>query len=79
MMIIRGMNIFPTSIEQILRSFPEIIEYRLTAYKEGSMDQLQVEIEDRLENPDRVKKELRVRLGLRIEVVCVPIGTLPPI
>lgn len=77
MMIIRGMNIFPTSIEQILRSFPEIIEYRLTAYKEGSMDQLQVEIEDRLENPDRVKKELRVRLGLRIEVVCVPIGTLP--
>ena len=45
MMIIRGMNVFPTSIEQILRSFPEIVEYRMTAYKEASLDQLLIEIE----------------------------------
>jgi phenylacetate-CoA ligase len=77
MMIIRGVNIFPTSIEQILRSFPEIIEYRLTAYKDGQMDQLKIEIEDRLQQPDRVIKELQVRLGLRVEVVCVPLGSLP--
>ena len=77
MMIIRGMNIFPSSIEQILRSFPEIVEYRLTAYKEGSMDQLQIEIEDHLDQPERVKQELLIRLGLRVEVMCVPIGTLP--
>ena len=77
MMIIRGMNIFPTSVEQILRSFPEIVEYRMVAFKDGSMDQLMIEIEDHLEKPERVKKELQVRLGLRIEVVCVPIGTLP--
>lgn len=77
MMIIRGMNIFPTSIEQILRSFPEIIEYRMTAYKEGSLDELLIEIEDRLEKPERVKSELQVRLGLRIDVKCVPVGTLP--
>ncbi len=77
MMIIRGMNIFPTSIEQILRSFPEIVEYRMTAYKESSLDQLLVEIEDRLEKPERVESELQVRLGLRVEVKCVPLGTLP--
>ena len=77
MMIIRGMNIFPSSIERILRSFPEIVEYRMTAFKDGSMDQLQVEIEDHLEQPERVKSELQVRLGLRVGVVCVPIGTLP--
>ena len=77
MMIIRGVNIFPTSIEQILRSFPEIIEYRLTAFKEGSMDQLKIEIEDRLEEPQRVSRELKVRLGLRVDVLCVPVGSLP--
>lgn len=77
MMIIRGMNIFPTSIEQILRSFPEIVEYRMTAFKDGSLDQLLVEVEDRLENPDRVRGELQVRLGLRVEVKCVPLGSLP--
>ncbi len=77
MMIIRGMNIFPTSVEQILRSFPEIIEYRMTAFSEGQMDQLQIEIEDRLESPGRVQTELQVRLGLRIDVQCVPVGSLP--
>ena len=77
MMIIRGVNVFPTSIEQILRSFPEIIEYRLTAHKIKQIDELLVEIEDRLQQPDRVKAELQVRLGLRIDVKCVDIGTLP--
>ncbi len=77
MMIIRGVNVFPTSIEQILRGFPEIVEYRLTAFKESSMDQLKIEIEDRLDSPERVISELQIRLGLRVFVECVPMGSLP--
>ncbi len=63
MMVIRGVNIFPSSIEQILRSFPEVIEYRMTARKQREMDQLAVEIEDRLNDPARVADELRFALG----------------
>lgn len=77
MMIIRGVNIFPTSIEQILRSFPEVLEYRLTAHKNGAMDEISVEVEDRLEQPERIVKELQLRLGLRVEVKNVPVGSLP--
>lgn len=77
MMIIRGVNIFPTAVEQILRSFPEVIEYRMTAHREGAMDQLSVEIEDRLNQPQRVADELRLRLGLKISVESLPIGSLP--
>ena len=77
MMVIRGVNVFPSSIEQILRGFPEIIEYRMRATKQGSMDRLAVEIEDRLQDPERVTQELRLRLGLKVEVNCVPLGTLP--
>lgn len=77
MMIIRGVNIFPSAVEQILRSFPEIVEYRLTAFKRGEMDQLKVEIEDRLHQPQRVADELRVMLSLNVEVQSVPLGTLP--
>lgn len=77
MMIIRGVNIFPTSIEQILRSFPEVLEYRITAYKKGSMDELRVEVEDRLDEPKRIVKELQLRLGLRVDVQTVAVGTLP--
>ncbi|MGI9519379.1 MAG: phenylacetate--CoA ligase family protein, partial [Pirellulaceae bacterium] len=77
MMIIRGVNIFPSSVEQILRSFPEIIEYRMTAFKQGEMDALKIDIEDRLDKPDRVARELQLKLGLKIEVECVPAGSLP--
>jgi len=77
MMVIRGVNIFPSSVEQVLRSFPEVIEFRMTATKLGEMDHLVVDIEDRLESPERVEIELRLRLGLKMEVRCVPLGTLP--
>ena len=77
MMIIRGVNIFPSSVEQILRSFPEIIEYRMTAHRVGEMDALSVQIEDRLNAPERVSKELKLRLGLSVDVSLVEMGSLP--
>lgn len=77
MMIIRGVNIFPSSLEQILHSFPEVIEYRITATKDGEMDALRIEVEDRLKNPARIAQELQLRLGLRIDVANVEIGSLP--
>ena len=77
MMIIRGVNIFPTAVEQIVRSFPEVPEYRLTVHRVAEMDQLLIEIEDHLDNPGRVAEELRLRLGLKIEVKTVPLGSLP--
>ena len=77
MLIVRGINIYPSSVEQILLSFPEIVEYRMTASKDGEMDVLRIEIEDHLERPLRVQEELRLRLGLRVEVDCVAIGSLP--
>jgi len=77
MMVIRGVNVFPSSVEQILRSFPEVVEYRMIARKQGEMDQLAVEVEDRLDDPLRVANELRLRLGLKVEVTAVALGTLP--
>jgi phenylacetate-CoA ligase len=77
MLIIRGVNVFPSAVEQIVRSFPEVHEYRMVAYKVEAMDQLRVEIEDRLEQPRRVADELQLRLGLKIEVGAVPLGSLP--
>jgi phenylacetate-CoA ligase len=77
MMIIRGVNIFSSSLDQIIRSFPEVPEYRVTAFKVAEMDQLSVEIEDHLDEPQRVAEELQLRLGLKIDVRTVPLGSLP--
>jgi phenylacetate-CoA ligase len=77
MMIIRGMNVYPTAVEQILRSFPEVVEYRMTAIKRGELDELVVEVEDHLQQPERIAEELRLKLGLKIEVRCAPAMSLP--
>jgi phenylacetate-CoA ligase len=77
MLVIRGVNVFPSSIEQIIASFPEVREWRMTAHKNGAMDVLSVEIEDRLDQPARVAQALQLQLGLKVEVTCVPLGSLP--
>jgi phenylacetate-CoA ligase len=77
MMVIRGVNVFPSAIEQILRSFPEVVEYRMTVHKKAEMDQISIEVEDRLAQPTRVAEELQLRLGLKMEVRCVALGSLP--
>jgi phenylacetate-CoA ligase len=77
MMIIRGMNVYPSAVEQILRSFPEVVEYRLTVRKHGAMDELVIEVEDHLQQPERIAKELQLKLGLKIDVRCVTAMSLP--
>jgi phenylacetate-CoA ligase len=77
MLVIRGVNIFPRAIDEIVRGFPEVVEYRLTVSTRESLDELSLEIEDRLDDPARVARELQTRLGLRVGVVGVPLGSLP--
>lgn len=77
MLVVRGVNIFPGAIDDIVRSFPEVIEHRLIVESRGSLDELRLELEDRLDAPARVADELKLRLGLRVEVAAVPIGSLP--
>ena len=78
MMIVRGINIFPPSMEAILREFAELVEFRIVLYTVGGMDQVKVEVElsdyseqNRAQNEqtlDAMRKLLRERLGLRIDV-----------
>jgi phenylacetate-CoA ligase len=77
MMVIRGVNVFPSAIEEIVRSFPEVAEFRMTARKRGAMDELLVEVEDRLSAPERIAEEMYLRLGLKIEVALAPAAALP--
>ena len=77
MMIIRGVNVFPTAVEKILRGFEEVDEFQLIAWRDGQMDQLKIRIEDRLNDSQRVANEIQLRLGLRVEVEVVEAGSLP--
>ncbi len=45
MVTIRGNNVFPTSVDALLRQFQEIVEYRITVVTRRSMPHLVIEIE----------------------------------
>ena len=81
MIVVRGVNIFPSSIDTIVRSFPAVTEYRLTVSKRGAMDELLLEFES-IENGEsktsvELAEMLSIQLNLRFEVTRVDKGVLP--
>lgn len=77
MLVIRGVNIFPTSIEEIVRLVPRVGEFRMLATRRGTMDELEVIVEDPSGDPADLAAIMEQRLGLRIPVRAVDPGTLP--
>ena len=81
MIVVRGVNIFPSSIDTIVRSFPAVTEYRLTVSKRGAMDELLLDFES-IENGEsktsvELAEKLSIQLNLRFEVTRVDKGVLP--
>ncbi|WP_044748177.1 phenylacetate--CoA ligase family protein [Bacillus alveayuensis] len=77
MVVIRGVNIFPSSIEAIIREFDEIKEFRIVYYTREEMDQVKVQIETSADIAHILAERLRERIGLRIDVEQVELGALP--
>lgn len=83
MVNIRGVNVYPTAIESVVRCFSEIVEFRSTVSASGAMRSLAVEIEvlPTAENlaaiPARLSRQLREAIGLTVPVRIVDSGALP--
>ncbi|MCA9133070.1 MAG: AMP-binding protein [Planctomycetales bacterium] len=77
MVTIRGVNIFPSSLDAIIRELPHIGEYRVLVTRSGQLDQLHIEIEGSEPSQLTLEKVLATRLGLRIPVQIVADHSLP--
>ncbi len=81
MVVIRGVNVYPTAVEKIIRGFPEVVEFQVVQTTRQSMAELEVMIEaDAKARPDlaeRVQRELADAFTLRIPVKMVEAGELP--
>jgi len=77
MLIIRGVNVYPSSIEDALRSVPEVQEFRVTVFKSGELDEIELEVECPPEIVPQVEARLRNALSLRIPTRAVAPGALP--
>ncbi len=78
MVIVRGVNIFPGAVEQVVRNFDEVIEYCVEVDTRGALPELRLQIEA-LSPLVAVSLEeaLRAAFALRIPVERVPDNTLP--
>lgn len=80
-LIIRGLNVYPATIENIILKFPEVQEFAVRIYSTETFNELEIQIEST--NPDptdtvtAVTTAIRDALGLRAVVKSVPLGTLP--
>ncbi len=79
MFTVRGVNLFPSQIEDIVRRYPEIREFVIERRSERRMDEVALLVEGSGTTlaTDRLEADLRQALGVRLEVRLVPAGTLP--
>jgi phenylacetate-CoA ligase len=79
--IVRGINVFPSAIENIVRRFPEVGEFAVDIFRRKVLDEIEVRIEVRDTDPGAitgaVANEIRNNLGIRVQVTALPFGTLP--
>ncbi len=88
MIIVRGINVFPSQIEHILMQVPEAGDsYQVVITRDGTLDEMKVrvemkdelfsgELEDFKRIQSKIQKELMKELGIRTYVDLVEKGTL---
>jgi phenylacetate-CoA ligase len=82
MVTIRGVNVYPTAVEAVVRADHDVVEFRATVRRERAMRQLTVEIEARAgADAEAVARalalSLKEALGLTVTVRPVAAGSLP--
>ena len=82
MINIRGTNVYPTAVEEVLRAIDAVVEYRCTVRMGRSLRALAVEIEvgrgaDEATVTALASRSLREALGLNVRVTPVAAGSLP--
>ena len=80
MVVVRGVNVYPTAIENLVRAFPQIDEFQVTVKKVNEMTELGIEVEVVEGDAEGIARELRdtiqTKLSLRPEVELAPRGSL---
>ena len=86
MMIIRGVNVFPTQIEEQILHIPQLLpNYEIQICKNGHLDTLHIRTEMRHDiAPDaasqlaaQLKLKIKTMVGISVSVEVLPEGVLP--
>jgi phenylacetate-CoA ligase len=79
MFTVRGVNLYPSQVEDIVRRHPEVAEFVIERRRERQMDEVSLLIEPAGDDfsTERLEADLRQALGVRLNCRVVERGTLP--
>ena len=82
MVVVRGINVFPSAVENLVRQCESVEEFRITVTTDREMGNLAIELElSKNANPESARKTvdqaIQNELSLRPEITLVPSGSLP--
>jgi len=83
MVVIRGVNVYPSAVEELIRGCGGVAEYRVEVSTVRALAELSVQIEPSPDCADaaglvgKLEKAFENALALRVPITLVPIGILP--
>ena len=82
MIQLRGMNVYPSAVEELVRSQGEVVEFEVELSRRREMLEIEIRVEVEPENRaetvcTELSRILSLRLGLQAVVRPVPAGSLP--
>jgi len=83
MVVVRGVNVYPSLIEELVRGYAEVTEYRVHLDCRGTLAELSLEVETAAEAAGlaslqrRLEHSFQTALNLRVPVRLLPPGSLP--
>ncbi len=79
MFTVRGVNLYPSQVEDIVRRYPEVVEFLIERRVERQMDEVTLLVESSREgfSTERLEADLRQALGVRLGCHVVAPGSLP--
>ncbi|HEX4836875.1 MAG TPA: phenylacetate--CoA ligase family protein [bacterium] len=86
MLVVRGMNVFPSVVEDVVRGFECVDEFRIEVRRRAEMAELRVVVEvdqarhgaaEIARTLEDLRERLRLACGIRIDADAVPAGALP--
>ena len=77
MVVVRGVNLYPSAVHAVVSNFPEIFEYQVIFEERDSMLEAKVNIESSTDISNKLEHSLQESFSLRIPVKQVGTGTLP--
>jgi len=83
MLVVRGVNVYPSAVDNIVRSFEAVTEYQVAIQNHRTLPELSIRIEASAEHAGdahlahRLEAALTNAFALRIPVMLAPQGSLP--